>query len=63
MLAGLSSAQLAEMEAYSVIEADPEGAERREERERQEERDRLERQKSAFIRALKESADGDRSDP
>ena len=63
MLAGLSSAQLAEMEAYSVIEADPEGAERREERKRQEERDRLERQKSAFIRALKESTDGDRSDP
>lgn len=63
MLAGLSSAQLAEMEAYSVIEADPEGTERREERKRQEERDRLERQKNAFTRALKDSADGNCSDP
>lgn len=63
MLAGLSSAQLAEMEAYSMIEQDPEGTERREERKRQEERDRLERQKNAFTRALKESTDGDRSDP
>lgn len=51
MLAGLSSAQLAEMEAYSAIEADPEGAERREERKRLEERERLERQKNAFTRA------------
>lgn len=62
MLAGLSSAQLAEMEAYSAIEADPEGAERREERKRLEERERLERQKNAFTRVLRESADGNRSD-
>lgn len=63
MLEGLNAAQLAEMEAFSAVEADPEGNELREERKRQQETERLERQKSAFIRALKESADGDRSDP
>lgn len=63
MLAGLTAAQLAEMEAYSAIEADPEGEEVREERKRQQEVERLERQKSVFTRAVKEPADGDRSDP
>lgn len=63
MVEGLNSIQLAEMEAFAKIEQDPEGTERREERKRQEERDRLERQKNAFTRALKESTDGDRSDP
>lgn len=63
MLAGLSSAQLAEMEAYSAIEADPEGSERRTQRKQQEEADRLARQKNAFTRVAEELADGNRSDP
>jgi len=62
MLAGLSSTQLAEMEAYSAIEADPEGEEKRQARKQQEEADRLARQKNVFINAVKESADGNRSD-
>lgn len=63
MLAGLSSAQLAEMEAYSAIEADPEGEEVRQARKQEEEAARLARQKNAFTRAIEEPADGNRSDP
>jgi hypothetical protein len=51
------------MEAYSAIEADPEGEEARQARKQQEEADRLARQKNAFTRAIEEPADGNRSDP
>ncbi len=62
MLAGLTSRELTEIEAYSHIEADPEGEEARKQRQQIEEQARLDKLKTPFIRAI-EASNEHRSDP
>lgn len=62
MLAGLTSRELTEIEAYSHIEADPEGEEARKQRQQIEEQARLDKLKTPFTR-IAEAADDNRSDP
>lgn len=62
MLEGLTSQELTEIEAYSRIEADPEGEEKRKEQQRLAEALRLEKLKNPFIRAI-EASNEHRSDP
>lgn len=56
MLRELSAAQLAEMDAYAVVELDPEGETARQERLRREAAEKLDKQKNAFIRAAKDTS-------
>lgn len=65
MVEGLDSAQLAEMEAFARIEADPEGEEARQARLAAAEAERLEALKNPFLRASRaaeEARNGDRRD-
>ena len=62
MLAGLTSQELTEIEAYSRVEADPEGEEGRKEKQRIADAEALERLKRPFTRVL-EATHGDGSNP